>query len=179
MSEGRFGNKTKNRQNKGDGCGGCKSLQNPLSVKAKQRGPLQLGDVGHRSKSSQINDLAAAAHTDWDHNSWWRRGRISVLCSILTTVQQEPRDSALGCTYTVKKELKGIWWNWIRVMMSKSSRGGKKNTSLKCFSLHFFLPVGFEHKVNVVPVDSKEDYARHKTLNDDCLGLHGSHFGDC
>lgn len=68
-----------------------------------ERGLLQLGDVGNRSKSGQINDLATTVQTDLNHNSWCRRGRTSVLCFVLTAVQQEPRDSAQGCTYTGKK----------------------------------------------------------------------------
>lgn len=71
-----------------------------------ERGLLQLGDVGNRSKSGQINDLATTVQTDLNHNSWCRRGRTSVLCSVPTAVQQEPRDSALGCTYTGKKNQK-------------------------------------------------------------------------
>ena len=76
----------------------------------RERGPLQLGDAGNRSKSGQINDLAERVQTDLNHNSWCRGGRTSVLCSVLTAVQQEPRDGALGCTYTgrQKKKIKGI-----------------------------------------------------------------------
>lgn len=81
---------------------GRQKKPNRFSAKAeereKERGPLQLGDAGNRSKSGQINDLAATVQTDLNHNSWCRGGRTSVFCSVLTAVQQEPRDGALGCT---------------------------------------------------------------------------------
>lgn len=85
------------------------------------------------SKSGQINDLATTVHTDLNHNSWRRRGRISVLCSILTTVQQEPRDSALGCIYPVQKILRDLMELNGSHVVEKLQRE-KKNTSLKMFS---------------------------------------------
>lgn len=74
-----------------------------LGQTERERGLLQLGNVGNRSKSGRINDLATTVQTDLNHNSWCRMGRTSVLCSVPTAVRQEPRDSALGCTYTGKR----------------------------------------------------------------------------
>lgn len=56
-----------------------------------------------------------------------------------------------GLHWQSKKNLKGFngteWESWCR---KAPGRGGG----------HIFLPAGFKHKVNGVPVDSKEDYAR-------------------
>lgn len=119
----------------------CKNTAKPISVKAKQRrGLLQLRNVGKRSKSGQINDLATTVQTDLNHNSWCRRGRTSVSCCILTTVQQEPRDGALGCTYTGKKIKKGSDWNEWESCCPKAWVRGKKNPS-KCFSPSYLSPI--------------------------------------
>lgn len=69
-----------------------------ISVEAE--GPLCPGDAGNRSKSGRINDLAAAARTDLNHIGWWKRGRISVLSSVLATARREPRDRAGNSIYT-------------------------------------------------------------------------------
>lgn len=108
--------------------GGSKSLQKPFQSKPNtERGLLlQLGDVGDGSKSGQINDLAATLQTDLNHNSWCRRRRTSVLCCVLTAVQQEPRDGAQGCTYTGRGGIKGIWLKWMGLMLSKSSGERRK-----------------------------------------------------
>lgn len=69
-----------------------------LSERERERKSFLNKDVGNGSESGQMNDLAAAVQTDLNHNSWCRRRRTSVSCCILTAVQQEPRDGALGCT---------------------------------------------------------------------------------
>lgn len=160
----------------------CKNTAKPISVKAKQRrGLLQLRNVGKRSKSGQINDLATTVQTDLNHNSWCRRGRTSVSCSIPTTVQQEPRDGALGCTYTGKKIKKDlIEMNGSHVVQKL---GWEEKKSLKMFfPPRIFLPSDSWHKVswNGSPeVDSKKDGVCHKMINDFCSGLCGGDLAKC